>query len=661
MAGGLGAAGAMAAFVGCGVSVAYLMYRCRELRTELEHCEELRAAERRGRTEAEKKLRQLRKKFQGTGGSVEVAKGEAAASALGSSEADESYPMRPIGYMRTCFSRRSGTPRQPHLVPAAKGLLKLKTKLPKDIMSGLQGYSHCWILYIFHENTNLGTEWERMKGKVQVPRLDGGRVGVLATRSPHRPNAIGLSSAKIDSVQDKCLIVSGLDLVDGSPVLDIKPYVPFCDVIESAATPAWVGRAVEHEPLHISSVVITDKAMRKLRFCWDNLGKSGDQAGTLKELYNDFGDLVRLLNQVLGRDIRSVYQRTSDEAKRDPVVYHLHLLGCIDVEYVVEDTKSKTIEILDAHLRLTGHDDDGGRIGREVVYYEAIAEEVSVSCHEDLRLDVLQTFERVWSSPKATLCFSLVTYKYLLGKGHRGKKRDKYTRVLLTGMRHLFWSDLHTEAKRFRSLFGFLSDDVVLSDGGLDKLSSSAQLECAQLVARFSLYYFGPRKVAQTVYSFPASASVRSLSLDFFLKEIAGVLRKIKVEGVIITYLSSLVRLHELIPFSTLSLATTARVQEVLFTLSQPGGPYYAPKAVRVQARNSFSKIYPHGKRMRALFKILTSILHPAYSVNAMLSNISTLLGRICSTWPWERLGATCRDLVRRVSGPRGPSRRAVD
>ena len=81
-----------------------------------------------------------------------------------------------------------------------------------------------------------------MKGKVQVPRLDGGKVGVLATRSPHRPNAIGLSSAKIESVSDKVLVVSGLDLVDGSPVLDVKPYIPFCDVINSATTPAWVGK-----------------------------------------------------------------------------------------------------------------------------------------------------------------------------------------------------------------------------------------------------------------------------------------------------------------------------------------------------------------------------------------------------------------------------------
>ena len=135
-----------------------------------------------------------------------------------------------------------------------------------------------------------------MKGKVQVPRLDGGKVGVLATRSPHRPNAIGLSSAKIESVSDKVLVVSGLDLVDGSPVLDVKPYIPFCDVINSATTPAWVGkdRAADLEPLHISKVVFTERARAKLRYCWENLAKSGHKAHTLRDLYKDYEDLVQV-------------------------------------------------------------------------------------------------------------------------------------------------------------------------------------------------------------------------------------------------------------------------------------------------------------------------------------------------------------------------------
>ena len=135
-----------------------------------------------------------------------------------------------------------------------------------------------------------------MKGKVQVPRLDGGKVGVLATRSPHRPNAIGLSSAKIESVSDKVLVVSGLDLVDGSPVLDVKPYIPFCDVINSATTPAWVGkdRAADLEPLHNSKVVFTERARAKLRYCWENLTKSGHKAHKLRDLYKDYEDLVQV-------------------------------------------------------------------------------------------------------------------------------------------------------------------------------------------------------------------------------------------------------------------------------------------------------------------------------------------------------------------------------
>ncbi|WZN66076.1 tRNA (adenine(37)-N6)-methyltransferase [Chloropicon roscoffensis] len=295
-----------------------------------------------------------------------------------------------------------------------------------------------------------------------------------------------------------------------------------------------------------------------------------------------------------------------------------------------------------------------------LLYYEAIAGELLLNdgVEEELQRELFSTFERLWASPKATLCFALVTYKLLfLSERDLGKRMDKYTRVLVRGMKHLFWSDLHTDSKRFLSLFAFLSDEVVLSDAGIDKLGSNCQLECARVVAGFSLYYFGPEKVAQIVSSFPASANLGfgvSTILDFFLKEIAGVIRKIKCEAVTVAYLSSLYRLHELIPFKGLSISTTARVQEVLFTLSQPGGPYYAPKAVRVASREAFSRIYPHGKRLRALFKVLTSILHPAYSLNLVWGNCWLVLRKFWSSWPWDAV----RSIIGRICKPR---RRTAD
>jgi tRNA-Thr(GGU) m(6)t(6)A37 methyltransferase TsaA len=243
----------------------------RETKALVEKLTDLKQSERSGRIQAEKELRQLRLK-------LNAAVKHSSSSNAQDSELDADQPgsdghsFIPIGQVRTCFPKRNGTPRQPHLVPAARGVLTLKAELPKDILSGLEQYSHCWLIYVFHQNTDLHQDWKKIKGKVNVPRLNGGRVGVLATRSPHRPNAIGLSSAKIDGISSngKVLELSGVDLVDESPILDIKPYVPFCDSLSCAETPEWVRRDRDKglEPLHIAEVSISDEVKEKLEACW---------------------------------------------------------------------------------------------------------------------------------------------------------------------------------------------------------------------------------------------------------------------------------------------------------------------------------------------------------------------------------------------------------
>jgi tRNA-Thr(GGU) m(6)t(6)A37 methyltransferase TsaA len=122
--------------------------------------------------------------------------------------------------------------------------------VPPAALEGLEQYSHCWVLYLFHANTDgLGAldmhngppqPGATFRAKVRVPRLDGKKMGVLATRSPHRPIPIGLSLAKIEAVKGKCLYISGADIVDGSPVVDIKPYLPFCEALRDATAPDWV-------------------------------------------------------------------------------------------------------------------------------------------------------------------------------------------------------------------------------------------------------------------------------------------------------------------------------------------------------------------------------------------------------------------------------------
>lgn len=132
-----------------------------------------------------------------------------------------SKPIEPIGHVESCYPGKFGTPRQSGLVPEARGFLRIsKTWQPEIALEGLAEFSHLWVIFLFHQLKDY-----RYHAKVHPPRLMGESRGVFATRSPHRPNPIGLSLVEILSVDAEGVWVKGLDLVDGTPILDIKPYL----------------------------------------------------------------------------------------------------------------------------------------------------------------------------------------------------------------------------------------------------------------------------------------------------------------------------------------------------------------------------------------------------------------------------------------------------
>ncbi len=145
-----------------------------------------------------------------------------------------SFVFEPIGIIHSPFKEKFGIPRQSRLVPAAEGFLQLLPPYDRpEALQGLEGYSHVWIQFVFHQAQR--GEWVPM---VRPPRLGGNRkVGVFASRSPFRPNPLGLSVVQLDGVEVSGKIglrLSGLDLLDGTPVLDIKPYVSYSDSISDA-------------------------------------------------------------------------------------------------------------------------------------------------------------------------------------------------------------------------------------------------------------------------------------------------------------------------------------------------------------------------------------------------------------------------------------------
>jgi len=145
--------------------------------------------------------------------------------------------IEPIGTLRTCFGEKFGIPRQPGLCPSAWGELVLHESCRNlEALRGIEGFSHLWLIFGFH--ATLAQGWQPT---VRPPRLGGNqRVGVFASRSPFRPNGLGLSLVRLEGIDTTApdaplVLLGGVDLLDGTPVYDIKPYLPYAEAVPDAA------------------------------------------------------------------------------------------------------------------------------------------------------------------------------------------------------------------------------------------------------------------------------------------------------------------------------------------------------------------------------------------------------------------------------------------
>ena len=139
--------------------------------------------------------------------------------------------IRPIAHMRSDFPEKFGIPRQAGIVEALESIVVFEPAYrDPEALRGIEGFSHLWLIWQFSEAVT-----ERFSPTVRPPRLGGNvRMGVFATRSPFRPNALGLSCVELKAVEERpglgtVLIVRGADLMDGTPIFDVKPYLPYAD------------------------------------------------------------------------------------------------------------------------------------------------------------------------------------------------------------------------------------------------------------------------------------------------------------------------------------------------------------------------------------------------------------------------------------------------
>ncbi|WP_306522508.1 tRNA (N6-threonylcarbamoyladenosine(37)-N6)-methyltransferase TrmO [Rheinheimera sp.] len=222
------------------------------------------------------------------------------------------FELNAVGVIESPYKQKFAIPRQPGLIPEAKGALVLSPPYADDaIVRGIESFSHLWLVFVFHETADKG--WSPL---VRPPRLGGNdKKGVFATRATFRPNPIGLSVVKLDGVQrrgDKLvLLLSGIDLLDGTPVLDIKPYLPYADALPGAA-----GGFADAAPQTDMTVSFSEQA---IAFC---------------QAQSSLPDLQVFIEKVLKQDPRPPYKKQREEQQSyGMTLYHFNIKWTVDGEH----------------------------------------------------------------------------------------------------------------------------------------------------------------------------------------------------------------------------------------------------------------------------------------------------------------------------------------
>lgn len=215
------------------------------------------------------------------------------------------HSISPIGYILTPFTQKFSIPRQGLSLSPAKGEIVFNAEIDtSQALDGIEEFTHLWILFLFHENIAKG-----YKAKVRPPRLGGNKkLGVFASRSSFRPNGIGMSVVKNEGLQNKRLLVSGVDLLNNTPIIDIKPYLPYADAI-----PAATAGYANEKPQLVLSVVYSNGAREQL-----------------KQFESEYTDVVHLLENLLAQDPRPSYK----QHKNDEKVYFI-VLYTLEIKWTV--------------------------------------------------------------------------------------------------------------------------------------------------------------------------------------------------------------------------------------------------------------------------------------------------------------------------------------
>lgn len=235
------------------------------------------------------------------------------------------FTFQPIGYVKSCWPRKNGCPRQGILAPHACASIRLQPPRVNgsmvsalDALDGIGAFSHVWLIFVFHANQEsrespgvdaVGSG--HLRAKVHPPRMGGKSIGLYATRSPHRFVPIGLTAVALERVEGDTLYLSGVDLIDGTPILDIKPYVNAYDCLTSASnTATWIGASSEVNAISFSP--LAEQHLLAL-------------ASLVKTLPQDSEKIKLTIAETLLADPRSVYRK--QKCAGEPFGFRLDVLS----------------------------------------------------------------------------------------------------------------------------------------------------------------------------------------------------------------------------------------------------------------------------------------------------------------------------------------------
>ena len=231
------------------------------------------------------------------------------------------YTFKTIGTIHSCFKEKFGIPRQPGLIEEAPATLVFHRDYANvDAIRDLERFSHIWILFVFHQA--ITKDWPVM---VRPPRLWGNKkVGVFASRSPFRPNPVGMSAVRLDHIeiddQGPVLHLKGVDILDQTPVLDIKPYLPYSDIIESAS-----GGFAPSAPGPAFQIIFSDAAEAHCRI-----------------LQNTYPDIRTIIVKMLENDPRPAYK--ADNSNSDGKISGIRLFD-IDLKWTVMGKEIRVLSL----------------------------------------------------------------------------------------------------------------------------------------------------------------------------------------------------------------------------------------------------------------------------------------------------------------------------